>query len=596
MTSTMRYFYSVVFVLHITCKTNADVPTVEISAGKLVGSTAQFTHEDTLHTVNVYRGIPYAEPPIGDLRFRPPVPKSPWSGEYDATFSRSVCLQNENFFVPVNEEKNEDCLYLNVFVPQHQRKKYSVMVWIHGGGFIYGSGSAIYYDATALSAISDVIVVTLNYRLGAIGFFTTGDSAATGNYGMLDQVEALKWVKNNIEAFGGDTESITIFGESAGSLSVHLHIVSPLSSGLFHRAILQSGAFSYSFGYTDDNDTMNMVANAFGRLTGCKNNTSEELMNCLRQVPGEDFINIQDPATGILENETGRPDLRVPFSPFVDNYFLPTPPMDIISSGSFNKVDTIVGTMADEGMMWILMIYPDSDNDNELFLNKTVFDMMYPFFVLSPYNRYDVVKQAAKYLYTDWENADHAETNYLDTLSQMVGDHLFVCPSDKCVRDLYNAGVDVYLYHMDHHSSTSIYNKTWTKSAHGEDIPFVFGLHLISEMYPDDAWRYSMTDEEDRMSMQIMKYFTNFAKTGNPNLNDDGAVMDVDWPKFTVPELQYKELSPSMPTKRALKAKECAFWNHLARTLMEQSDESKDCSTQEMSSEEQQPSPTKDEL
>ncbi|XP_077979960.1 pyrethroid hydrolase Ces2a-like [Glandiceps talaboti] len=549
---------------------NAEDPTVDISTGKLVGSTVQFTHEDTQHTVHVYKGIPYAEPPIGDLRFRPPVPKSPWRGIYDAKYTRGACVQSKSPFFLISEDlTSEDCLFLNVFVPQSELKKYAVMVWIHGGGFSMGSSSPIAYDATPLAAINDVIVVSINYRLGSLGFLTTGDSAAGGNYGMLDQVEGLKWIEKNIKAFGGDADRVTIFGESAGSLSCHLHILSPLSSGLFHRAILQSGVISPAYGLMDDIETSVKAAYTLGKELGCEQDNSEDLVQCLRKVPVEGFVQ-----ASVMESVKAGTDVLEPFSPIVDEHFTPKDPFRKLSNGSFNKIDCIVGSMADEGMFLNLMFFPEA-NGTAPFVDKATFDAMAPMYVFPPNHKYPAIKDMAKYLYTDWEKADSADYSYLDALSQMGGDSFHVCPIDKCTRDLFNAGVDAYLYHFTHYPSSSIWKTTWLKAAHGEDIPYVFGYHFHSQLHPDSVLQFDMTDEESLMSLQIMKYLTNFAKTGDPNMNEDGYMTEINWPKFSVPELQYKELSPSMPTKRALKAKECAFWNQLQSMIRELTDEMK---------------------
>ncbi|XP_078001062.1 acetylcholinesterase-like [Glandiceps talaboti] len=560
------------FLLLLAITTNADDPSVEISTGKLVGISVQFTHGDTQHTVNVYKGIPFAEPPIGDLRFQPPVPVSPWDGLYDATRVRDACMQMPMPIFPTPEDFSEDCLYLNVFVPQHGLKKYAVMVWIHGGGFNMGSGSPMAYDATPLAAINDVLVVSINYRLGPLGYLTTGDAAARGNVGMLDQVEALKWVKNNIGAFGGDADRVTIFGESAGSFSCHLHILSPLSSGLFHRAILQSGALSPAYGLTDDIETSVKAAYALGKELGCKQDNSDDLVQCLRKVPAEEFV--QASLVEILQGVTAGTELYQPFNPIVDDHFAPKDPFEKLSTGSFDKVDCIVGTNADEGMLWSMLFFPEA-NDTAPFVDKATFDAMAPMYVFPPNHKYPAIREMAKYLYTDWKNADSHDYSYLDVLSQMAGDSFFVCPSDKYARDLVNFGTVAYLYHFTHQPSSTIWQTTWLKATHAEDISFVFGWNFRSQLHPDSEWQITFTDEEVEMSLQIMKYFTNFAKTGDPNLNEDGNMTEINWPKFSVPELQYKELSPSMPTKRALKAKECAFWNQLYSEIQKHTDELK---------------------
>uniref|UniRef100_A0ABM0GKF6 Liver carboxylesterase 2-like n=1 Tax=Saccoglossus kowalevskii TaxID=10224 RepID=A0ABM0GKF6_SACKO len=195
MESTSFLLFASLFVLAATI----DRPRVDVSTGTLIGTVTEFSNEyvDGTHTVHVYRGVPYAEPPVGELRFAPPKPKTPWEGEYDAKDFIAACIQPWNPLIPIDKIQDEDCLHLNVFVPKTQSGIKSVMMWIHGGGFVMGSGTEM-YDATILSALNDVIVVTINYRLGVFGLFSTGDDEVPGNVGFLDQVEALRWIQQNI--------------------------------------------------------------------------------------------------------------------------------------------------------------------------------------------------------------------------------------------------------------------------------------------------------------------------------------------------------------------------------------------------------------
>ncbi|NXU51605.1 SASB hydrolase, partial [Turnix velox] len=202
--------------------------------------------------VNVFLKLPFARPPVGQLRFSPPQPPEPWSGVRDATSYPAMCLQDKvtgqliSDMVSMNKDKvtlsvSEDCLYLNIYspVPVGKQEKLPVIVWIHGGGLLLGAASS--YDGSALAALNNVVVVAIQYRLGFLGYFSTGDEHARGNWGYLDQVAALQWIQENIEYFGGDPGSVTIFGESAGGVSVSALILSPLAKGLFHKAISESG-------------------------------------------------------------------------------------------------------------------------------------------------------------------------------------------------------------------------------------------------------------------------------------------------------------------------------------------------------------------
>ncbi|NXP47622.1 SASB hydrolase, partial [Heliornis fulica] len=212
----------------------------------------QFQVDAAERSVNVFLGLPFATPPIGPLRFSEPQPPKPWKGVRDATSYPPMCLQDKvqgQIFSDVitnRKEKvllqvSEDCLYLNVYSPvsTENQEKLPVFVWIHGGGLVFGAGSS--YDGSALAAFDNVVVVTIQYRLGIVGYFSTGDKHARGNWGYLDQVAALQWIQENIVYFGGDPGSVTIVGESAGGVSVSALVLSPLAKGLFHKAISESG-------------------------------------------------------------------------------------------------------------------------------------------------------------------------------------------------------------------------------------------------------------------------------------------------------------------------------------------------------------------
>ncbi|NXX50772.1 SASB hydrolase, partial [Tricholaema leucomelas] len=222
-------------------------PEVTITQGRLKG--IQTTVKGTDRLVNAFLGIPFAKAPVGSLRFSPPEPPEPWNGLRDATSYPPLCPQDLSLLKTAEKnfkEKHppfrtsEDCLYLDVYSPAAANEgRLPVMVWIHGGNFIFGGAAR--YDGSALAAHENVVVVIIQYRLGLLGFFNTGDEHARGNWAFLDQVAALRWIQDNIEHFGGDPGSVTLFGVSAGSCSVFAHILSPLSKGLFHKAISESG-------------------------------------------------------------------------------------------------------------------------------------------------------------------------------------------------------------------------------------------------------------------------------------------------------------------------------------------------------------------
>ncbi|KAG9342023.1 hypothetical protein JZ751_018341, partial [Albula glossodonta] len=273
----------------------ASRPRLNTKYGQLVGRHIRVKESD--QTVFSYLGIPFAEPPVGVLRFSAPQPPRPWQGLRDATAYPPLCLQNMNHSKQMTDiyagripslKTSEDCLYLNVYttVKPGQNKSLPVMVWIHGGGFLMGGASL--YDGSSLAAFGDVVVVIIQYRLGILGFLSTGDEQAPGNLGLLDQVSALQWVQDTIHSFGGNSESVTIFGESAGGVSIWLHVLSPLSSGLFHRAISQSGIPNIPF-FIQTDPRSSSAALAVAQRAGCATTDSATIMQCLRSKAAQEI-------------------------------------------------------------------------------------------------------------------------------------------------------------------------------------------------------------------------------------------------------------------------------------------------------------------
>jgi para-nitrobenzyl esterase len=314
--------------------------------------------------INQFLGIPYAAPPVGPLRWTPPAPHGRWHGVLEANQPGNVCPQLDYLG---NKLGNEDCLFLNVYTPgiKKNREKHRglpVMVWIHGGAMVAGSGN--WYDPTWLVTKGGVIVVTINYRLGALGFFAHPAIDAEGhlnaNYGLMDQQFALKWVKRNIAAFGGDPDRVTIFGESAGGLSVYSQLASPTAKGLFHRAIAQSGAYGSFASYEQMFFGMpyaEYLATTYAEGIGCGSQTAE----CLRSLPEELLVRTQ---FGI-------------FYPVIDGTLLVQPPDKAFISGQFNRVPVVTGTNHDENRYNIALDYdylgnPLTDADYQAAVAKGV--------------------------------------------------------------------------------------------------------------------------------------------------------------------------------------------------------------------------------
>ena len=322
----------------------ADPPRVKIDTGTLQGVV------DSASGVLVFRGIPYAAPPVGDLRWRPPQPAAKWSGVRDASKLGHNCMQHQPYddIDPFTAGVSEDCLYLNVWTASLAPKlKRPVMVWIHGGGFWAGFGGEERHNGAPL-AKKGAVVVTLNYRLGPFGFLAHPALASAspedpvGNYGLLDQIAALRWVKKNIERFGGDPNRVTIFGESAGGMSVGSLIASPLAKGLFQRAILESGTGVNGLGVFT-RDTAQAIAQQFVDSLHLQG-TGADLVKQLRAVDAKDLLN--------ASLHIG-PQYQPRFFPVVDGWVLPHAVDTALMRGSANLVPVIVGTNRDEGDEWM---------------------------------------------------------------------------------------------------------------------------------------------------------------------------------------------------------------------------------------------------
>lgn len=311
-------------------------PVVVTKYGKVEGRTGQ-------REMLVFKGIPYARAPLKDLRFKPPEPPKPWEDTLEALQFGPSAPQTTEDISSSAQKQSEDCLYLNVWTPGTDDARRPVMVWIHGGGFTNGSGGGDWYDGSAFAARGDVVVVTINYRLGALGFLYLGgvggtEYAESGNLGLLDQVASLEWVKDNIAAFGGDPGNVTIFGESAGGMSVCTLLGTPAAGGLFRRAIAQSGAANLvrNASYAAEITSKFMSRAGVSDIEGLKSLTADEIV----EVQG-----------GVLAEE---PPGGTPFGPTTDGAVLPEPPLHAIAKGSAADVDLLIGTNLDEVRFWLI--------------------------------------------------------------------------------------------------------------------------------------------------------------------------------------------------------------------------------------------------
>ena len=407
-------------------------PIVDTRYGKVQGTQKE--------NVSVWKGIPFAQPPLGALRFRAPQPLEAWSGVHEATQFGSISPQTSTgSFGTLPGPMSEDCLTLNIWSPSADDARRPVMVWIHGGSFVTGSGSTPWYNGTAFATQGDVVVVTINYRLGALGFlylaeYAGEEYATSGNNGLLDQVAALTWVRDNISAFGGDPNNVTVFGESAGAMSIGALLAMPAAHGLFKRAILQSGAAHR----VNSSRTAAEGTQSFLRELALGPNNIDRLL----ATPVDDILRAQ----GTLASSV---QLRA-FSPVVDGVTLPKRSIDAIIDGSAAGVDVLIGTNLDE-MKLFTLFDPNQQNVNTDLLTGLFGERANE--VLATY----AAQQHEAPLSTPWE--------------AFLTDRTFRIPAIRVAEQQAKHGASAWMYRFDW--PTPVYSGV-LGACHALEIPFVF--------------------------------------------------------------------------------------------------------------------------
>jgi len=453
----------------------------------------------------VFKGMPYAAPPLGELRWEAPAAMEPWAGVRPAhEFGRIApqTLPPEGMLggifdlIITKEPQDEDCLYLNVWTPGLDTAKRPVLIWIHGGAFVIGSGSQQPYDGSVLAARGDVVVVTLNYRLGVLGFLnldtvTGGRIPATGSEGLLDQIAALRWVRDNISAFGGDPGNITVFGESAGGMSIGCLLAMPQARGLFHKAILESGVTMPA------SDAELRVAEGLIDVLG----VDASDVGALRELSVKTLLAAEMKLRVMLAHpgELMRLTAMVP----VVGKALPLSPLDAAREGSAARVPLLVGTNLEEWKLFGLMD-PDAGRLDEAMMAERLTGFLRP---PAP-----GIAQA----YRDARSKRGDSTSPFELTSAILGDSMFRMPALAMVDDYQRHGVPAYNYLF-----------AWKSPAlggalgacHALEVGFVFGTH--------DALFCGSGPEADRLSRTMQDAWIAFARTGNPSCSGIGA-----WPPY----------------------------------------------------------------
>ena len=493
---------------------------VETNSGKIQGYID--------NGLQIFKGIPYTAPPIDELRFSPPKPAEPWNGVLDATNFGPFPLQGasalEMFLGRASPQSEENCLTLNIWTPSTDDADRPVMFWIHGGGFINGGSSVPVYDGLNLAKRGNIVIVTINYRLGALGYLYIPD--VTANVGQLDQIAALRWVHENIANFGGNPKNVTIFGESAGGEAVVTLLAMPAAKGLFQHVISQSGPMIYdaSAGKKSSDRLMSLL------------NIEEGDIDSLRKVPAKKIIRAQNKIT----NQARIPDL-IPFCPRIDGKTLPKHPLEVLRSDSANNADLIIGS---------------NETEMKLF---TVLDPRMSKMDADGMRKY--INAIANLLGQDEKKADELINLYkeirkdlrtpLDIMDVIGTDFVFRIPA-----------IRISEAHHTHQPNTYNYLFTWPSPAfngqfgacHAVEIPFVFGT--INAPMMDQL--VGKGPAADTLKEKIMDTWIAFARDGNPN--HDGIPK---WPSYDAEKRATMLMGKKFEVVNALFDAERAAWDNV---------------------------------
>ncbi|XP_055345981.1 acetylcholinesterase-like isoform X2 [Paramacrobiotus metropolitanus] len=531
---------------------------VQTTQGSVRGFTATSPHGKQ---VDAFLGIPYAQPPVGDLRFRPSVPKEPWQGIINTTKLPNSCYQQNDtafgdFIGAVmwnpNTPISEDCLYINLWIPRPRPTNAVVMVWIYGGGFMTGTATLDEYDGSILAAEENVIVVSFQYRVGSLGFMYFGTDDMPGNAGLWDQVLALRWLKENVKAFGGNPNNVTIFGESAGASSVSLHLLAPPSRDLFNQAIMESGSATCPWATVTPEEALRRSLK-LTKILGCRKDPVTQnlalITECLRKLAPIEFAMYELDVTGGL--------LEFPFVAVIDGDFLPQRPETILRNGQYKRCNVLLGSNSEEGsffMNYHFKNFQTTGEDVSLSHEELINAYENAF-----YNFSRIAKDAIIFQYTDWIHPNDP-TNNVNLLDKAIGDYFFTCNVNEVAMVYATGGQNVYMYLFNHRSSNMAWPK-WLGVPHGYEIEYLFGLPL------DPARSY--TKAEADLARRMMAHWANFAKTGNPSFREGGGFAKHSWPVFTSHGKEYMPLNVKEPViGRGHRATQCAFWKLYMPQLM----------------------------
>lgn len=473
-------------------------PTITTPSGQIQGTVESCGLFCSYYS---FKGIPYAQPPVNNLRFRNPVPHPGWSGVRDASQHGSFCPQYELLTLEIIGD--EDCLFLNVY-SQELIGQRPVMVWIHGGGYSSGFGDAEVYDPQKLVR-EGVVIVTINYRLGALGFLSTGDEHAQGNWGLKDCIEALRWVQRNIAAYGGNPNDVTIIGNSAGASLVHFLYLSDMANGLFHKAIAQSGTAIVPFAFqTNPRFYADRLANFFGLSSDSANYVDQ-----LRMLPASSFIPFQE---ALLTIPVPRFLRALDFAPTVEPVNSPelraltTDPMSLMQTRQ-HTIPFLMGYNDLEGSFFTTV---------EFAVDQTVFaqfnanhDLFVPFF-WNIYTASPTSAAVSSAFRQHYFNNQQLSLALFFEWSRYYGDHMFLFPIHYTAQVHGQSQAPVYYYQFSYDGDLNLFKKslgiTDPGATHTDEIPYLFELaEQMGAQIPPESHAFTVSDRMVRM-------WTNFAK------------------------------------------------------------------------------------